>query len=343
MTTDTRPVLKFGDFHITHVCNYNCEGCVRMSNYRFSGHQLWDDYKDYYTELSKKFSIKLLGISGGEPFLNPDLKNWLVGLRQLWPESEIWCGTNGSRLKFVNDLYPILLEHNIGLNICAHTRDTRDEITEHINGFLQGPISFQYRCEFSTWIQNYNEIQQPGWPDCSSIEEFDQLPEYIKDECILHKNDPHTFLSERGSYMYTDSNGVRVMYNHSLSFVTASVEYIGSDQFNIFDSDPEEAHSVCFSRYCHTLHRGKLYKCAQVGILPEFMDQYKVNISDEDKKLLMDYKPLDVSASAEETEKFISQIGKPIPQCKLCPSNIENFEINASTDKPKIIKLKKLS
>ena len=38
----------------------------------------------------------------------------------------------------------------------------------------------------------YNDIKDPGWPDCNSIEDFNLLPDWIKDECInVHNCNEH--------------------------------------------------------------------------------------------------------------------------------------------------------
>ena len=34
------------------------------------------------------------------------------------------------------------------------------------------------------FAKNYNNIRDPNWPDCNNLEEFYQLPEYIRKECI---------------------------------------------------------------------------------------------------------------------------------------------------------------
>jgi MoaA/NifB/PqqE/SkfB family radical SAM enzyme len=36
----------------------------------------------------------------------------------------------------------------------------------------------------STWAEFYNEIRDPGWPDCETELDFDHLPQHIQTECI---------------------------------------------------------------------------------------------------------------------------------------------------------------
>ena len=47
--------------------------------------------------------------------------------------------------------------------------------------------------------ENYSRIKDPIWPNCYSLEDFNQLPQYIRDECMIH----HKFnydQSERSEY-----------------------------------------------------------------------------------------------------------------------------------------------
>ena len=116
----------------------------------------------------------------------------------------------------------------------------------------------------------------------------------------------------------------------------------GDNQFKVYNSVPEEAHDVCHGKYCHEFVQGKLYKCHHVALLPEFMKQYYVDISDSDLALLNSYKPLTADQSIEEYQNFVNGIRNTMPQCKLCPSKLETILLQSSTDKPKVVKLKYL-
>jgi hypothetical protein len=83
--------------------------------------------------------------------------------------------------------------------------------TEFIDGkFLLPPMTprdytvmigdtFFYNTELvktyrSNFKNNYNDIRDPSWPDCNSVEEFALLPEWIKNECIsVHNFIEHNF------------------------------------------------------------------------------------------------------------------------------------------------------
>ena len=93
------------EFYITNVCNLSCTGCNRFNNYKFTGFQKWNDYKEVYKKWSEVLDVGYIGILGGEPLLTPDYINWLTGIRELWPTSTISTITNGYRLNYVPGLY----------------------------------------------------------------------------------------------------------------------------------------------------------------------------------------------------------------------------------------------
>jgi hypothetical protein len=67
--------------------------------------------------------------------------------------------------------------------------------------------------------------------------------------------------------------------------------------------------------------KGKIYKCGPVGIFPDFDDQFDLDLSAEDKKLVREYQPLSVDEFAQRGKEFFATIDEPIPQCKFCPIN----------------------
>ena len=71
------------------------------------------------------------------------------------------------------------------------------------------------------------------------------------------------------------------------------------------------------------------------------MQQFQVNMTDAEKKLLNDYQPLTADADNSVIKEFIDTVKKVIPQCQLCPSKLVDHLLNSSTNKLKIIKIQK--
>lgn len=45
-------------------------------------------------------------------------------------------------------------------------------------------ISFRDELQYATWINWYNRVRDPSWPDCAKEEDFSTLPLHIQKECI---------------------------------------------------------------------------------------------------------------------------------------------------------------
>lgn len=122
--------LKTLEFYITNVCNLTCETCRTFSNYNFSGHfefnqvdmQKWAD----------KIDIGHIEILGGEPLLHPRLSSWVEGITKLWPKSDVWVTTNGTRLSKVRGLHELLHSNKCKLKISVHGNNLREVIAEEI-------------------------------------------------------------------------------------------------------------------------------------------------------------------------------------------------------------------
>jgi organic radical activating enzyme len=337
-----KPKLPRVEFYITNVCNFNCDNCNRLNNYYFSGHQLWKDYADVYQEWSQKLDLDNITILGGEPMLNPSLREWIYGLKSLWPSTPIMLVSNGTRLQYWDNFYQTLLDNQVDLRITAHNHDRYDGIVTEVLELLHGSVTRIYRGDLTRWSQAYEQVRDVSWPDCIDANDYEKLPEHIQNECRdLHQIDPQNYLKNTNDVEFTDSNGIKITVSYAEDFVTAPLRYAGHNQFQVYNSNPNEAHNVCISKYCHHFIRGKLYKCHHVALLPEFMQQYQVNMTDEEKTLLSEYQPLTVDQDLETMQIFVNNIRQVIPQCQLCPSNLVSNHLQSSTQKPKIIKIKK--
>jgi hypothetical protein len=95
--------------------------------------------------------------------------------------------------------------------------------------------------------------------------------------------------------------------------------------FMVHNSNPEIAHQNCGFVFYKSYHfiRAKLYKCGPVALMPEFDQQHKLYISDQDRILLNSYQPLGVNNFQSYHAEFFSQLDQPIAQCKFCPEKYQ--------------------
>ena len=297
---DPRAFIPNIEFYITNVCNLACSNCNRFNDYKFSGHQLWYEYQDRYIEWSRHVRLQRVTILGGEPLLNPSICDWVDGINNLWGKT-VQILTNGTRLNQVSGLYDRISkfkEPKTGarnwIGISLHNPQDRESCFAEIKNFLRGTITYHH----------------------------------ISDDA----DGANTF---GATHAFIDSNGMRVSVWEYTQFYNAAVHRNSTDQLTLHNSDPEKAHSICgFVMYnCYHFVRAKLYKCGPVALFPEFDQQHRLDISDQDRELLNSYQAL--SADEFETcgQDFLANIDEVIPQCKFCPDQHQIIVLNATSKK----------
>ena len=292
MTVDTRIVVPKIEFYITNVCNLTCKDYNRYNNYNFKGWQDWNDYKDIYAEWAKKIDIKHIVLLGGEPLLNPSICAWILGIKELWREVQII--TNGTHLNLVPGLYDAVKKTGSWVQISIHNVNDIDKHFQNIRSFLKDSIRFS---------------------DDKNL--FD------------HSGRSTTFGSDYG---FRDGNSVQVSASVQDSFYNISILPGNNGKLTLHNNDPELAHKDCgFVKYKnYHFIRGKLYKCGPVALLPEFDQQYPLDISDKDRELLNSYRPLSINEFEDRGADFINNIDNVIDQCKFCPTKFSNTQIFAT-------------
>lgn len=332
------------EFYITNVCNFNCDNCNRLNNYYFSGHERWHTFADTYKKWSEKIQFGEITILGGEPLLNPDLALWIAGLRQLWPDTKINVLTNGSRLTYWGNrgFFELLSSKKTNLQITLHNKSRKLNLISDICKYLKNPLVQHRPPPGLDWCQSYNAVKDPSWPECTNYDDFHKLPPHIKKECTeIHKIDWDSWLQDVGSIVITDEkdSNILIEIDRADQFHTAPLRYVGDSRFRVYHSDRELAHQVCMSKNCTHMMHGKIYKCHHVALLPVFMRQFDVDISEQDQALLHSYQPLTADSDSDHIANFFHDIQHSIPQCKLCPSQLYPVpSLKSGTNKPKIKK-----
>lgn len=329
--------LNLVEFYITNNCNFNCTGCNRFNNYAFTGTQKWQEYADIYQQWSQILDFDNFSILGGEPMMNPTYLEWLKNIIDLWPNANGTFVTNGHFLTPQNqEFYDIVKGTNgrVSLEIGLHNNDRLESMIETVSAWLHGKILIKTIPENlrslpnfdSNWRRSYNAIRDESWPDCNTVDDWDSLPDNIKDECITtHNFSPELLAKERLNYLITDSNGVKVTINRENFFHQGALKRNQNLSFELHNSDPKTAHNECSSKTCHHFDKGLLYKCGQVALFKEIDQQFYLEVTDQDRELIYSYKPGSVTDSQDRLREFVSTLHQPIPQCKFCP---EKYDIS---------------
>jgi organic radical activating enzyme len=305
-----KPRLKYTEIYITNVCNYSCTNCQSLNNFSFKGHQRWKDYEVEYRKLSNQLDIDQIQIIGGEPTLNPDFEKWVSGISELWPVAKLQIATNGTRLdKLTKEIYQVLLKHKGTLWITCHDIQLYDGFLDFAKTFLNNIVS--------------DNVGNDDWKS-----EYERSK---TDAAIQLKTVSRTLI---------DDAGVEVILDWSQAFVPSAIDVLDDQSLTMkYNSDPDQAHEICYFKTCHQINKGKLYKCPLVSVLPDFLDQFDVAMSTDDKSLVYSYKPL---TADEDVSKFVNSINDTIPQCKFCPANYTKHNFIGTDKKIKIIPRKSI-
>jgi organic radical activating enzyme len=338
------------NFAITNICNFNCENCNRFSNYAFSGFQLWQDYKETYKKWSDIISFGKWTVLGGEPTTNKDYLEWLKGLHELWPEVQGELLTNGSLLKPTDTkLYEFLKSTNgkVHINIGLHNIHRRKEIIEFCLKFLKSPYPWGKDNFNKHFLSAYDQIKDQSWPDLNYFSEWHNLPNHIKIETeTIFSFSPDLFLKQeidtiknltQGGIMFDDENNVKIYVEEADQFFKHAVILDPSKTyFELHNSDKHKAHNACMSYRgdCPQFIDGKLYKCSVSGTLPKFDQQFIVNSTVDDQKIIYGYKPASVvDDTPEELDQWFKNQKNPIEMCKFCTEDYSEQQIFAGKKK----------
>lgn len=185
--------LPFLETMITQVCNMSCLGCTNYSDLKHSGYVSWDQGKQWILPWLDRVDIPDFGIMGGEPLINPECKQWLIGLRELIPHAQIRFTTNGLLLGKHQELVDLMYElGNISFKITAHINTPElDRLIEEI--FKRYPWRSVHEFGIDRWITDRNfrfHVKKPDTfiktyrNDYTDMLPWNSMPMAAFDNCV---------------------------------------------------------------------------------------------------------------------------------------------------------------
>lgn len=357
-------VIDKVEFHITNACNLDCAGCNSLSNFSVStGSQKWADYKQIYSAWAERVNIKHLEVIGGEPLANPDYINWIIGARDLWPDATLKLVTNALLLKRTGrKFYQVCKEYGVSLAVSLHNEQTANTVVNDVKSWLVPPFSeipshqtdsfeiniFEKNKQLHANLLrdlcvSYNNIKGPQWPDCSSLDDWYNLNDTIRNECVNVHNFTFEVLkpsNDTKRFLVVDANGVKVEFSNEWHFIQ-NITMLGQDNsFELNNSYPAQAHNICAQKHCHQFYNGKLYKCPLSHIFKDFIKQFDVKLTPEDVDLINSYAPATHDMDNSELIAFVNSLKQPIAQCKFCPADLTVKQIYADSGQKIVFKKK---
>lgn len=136
---DTKHRLEFLEVMITSACNLSCHGCTTFSDLRHQGYVAWSQAQEWLQLWKPRLDLSAIGIIGGEPLMNPDIRNYITGIRNLFPDTQIRFVTNGLLLHKHFDIVNLLDSvGNAVLKISYHVHDEQlDNTIQKILAYAQ--------------------------------------------------------------------------------------------------------------------------------------------------------------------------------------------------------------
>ena len=118
--------MPFLETMITQVCNLSCLGCTNYSDLKHTGYVSWQQGSEWIQKWLTRIDIADFGIMGGEPLINPECRDWLIGVRRLLPQSQIRFTTNALLLERHWDLLGLMHDlGNVSFKITVHVNDDK--------------------------------------------------------------------------------------------------------------------------------------------------------------------------------------------------------------------------
>lgn len=139
-------IIPYVEVMTTHVCNLVCPGCSTYSDLNHSGYVTWEDAKREIEPWLERITFEHFGLMGGEPLINPKIKDWLIGIRQLMPSTTIRFPINGTLLHKHLDIVELLHElGNVIFKITVHT-DSKviEDAIDYVNNMYNWTPIYEY-------------------------------------------------------------------------------------------------------------------------------------------------------------------------------------------------------
>jgi organic radical activating enzyme len=348
----------FVEFYLTNHCNFGCLHCDSISNYNLAGGQFsWHDYSETYERWAEIIDFENIALHGGEPLMNPDYPNYIKGIRQLWPNTNLVLQTNGSLIpKQGQVLYELCREHDVNVFLNIHNPHDVDTLAR-VRSWLQGPITESKvekndftLCQSEHQLRNdqllqhcimqYAIIKDPSWPQCRSLSQWIDLPAGIKQECVEQHNFTFEICAPKTYLRLTDANSVKVTVNNAWEHQINIIRTHG-DRFIFNQNLAQDAHAVCHQKLAHQFYKGKLYKCSLTHVFSDVIDQFETNLDQTDIDLIKRYRPAEISWDHHDIGVFLTNLSNHVEQCKFCPDKPTTETIYASQTKPVVLHRKK--
>jgi sulfatase maturation enzyme AslB (radical SAM superfamily) len=125
-----KPILPFLELMTIRTCNLSCQGCTTFSDLKYSGYTTWEETSQFLGAWADRLDIQAIGFMGGEPLINPEIQDWILGIRKLLPNAQIRFVTNGLLLEKKWEIVELL--QDIGNTVLKISNHTNSPEVQHV-------------------------------------------------------------------------------------------------------------------------------------------------------------------------------------------------------------------
>lgn len=124
---------------INNTCNLTCNNCGTGNCYNFKGTYRWSEEGHLYEKWAEVADFPEIDILGGEPYLNPELLDWAVNIRKLWPNANMTVTTNGTLLYLEKNIEVTrkFIEAGVRLVVSTHVMSDFEKFNNDIWKILE--------------------------------------------------------------------------------------------------------------------------------------------------------------------------------------------------------------
>lgn len=312
-----KPEIKILDVFYGNKCNLTCNQCDTRSDQIRKG-QFDPDIENIKKSIDladKYFNVQKWSILGGEPLLYLDkITEILDHLRSVEPNKVIFFPTNGSLLdKHMDRLVEMVKKYKLWVQVCDHFVAFKDK--------TKSDKVRRSACELAKRLEiPQAENSQRWWQDIMDVDSgSDQWKEFMS------KKGSDISQPEGNEAAWIEENyGVYYMEAHSFQSIH---QYDSLGKPKPFDSpDPAASYwNSCPSCFCALLYDKKIYKCAALATLKNFLEIHG-SVTDPAWQKYLDYRPVDLETCTDtEVDSFGNTHYCHIDECSMCPENPINI------------------
>jgi len=123
MNIKSAPILVNNvDIHVINTCNLKCSGCNHLADFGYGGLFTAEELIGWITPWKDRLYFKRISLMGGEPLLNPHLKDICIEYRKRFPpeETKLRIITNGIRIIQCPWLKELIQDYHVHVQASLH-------------------------------------------------------------------------------------------------------------------------------------------------------------------------------------------------------------------------------